>query len=132
MSSPNNSRVCGDFNIDSYQVILSYNSFKNQVNILQHASGSIEGEGFTELTVLRMAVTNSVVDPWIYILFRKEVLMIILHAIERVRGRSLQITHDLSGISETADTKQVSTVMSSTNRTAESQLSDDDGGVFKG
>lgn len=102
------------------------------VNILQHASGSIEGEGFTELTVLRMAVTNSVVDPWIYILFRKEVLMIILRAIERVRGRSLQITHDLSEISETADTKQVSTVMSSTNRTAESQLSDDDGGVYKG
>lgn len=117
---------------DSYQVILSYHSFTNQVNILQHASGSIEGEGFTELTVLRMAVTNSVVDPWIYILFRKEVLMIILRAIERVRGRSLQITHDLSGISETADTKQVSTVMSSTNRTAESQLSDDDGGVYKG
>lgn len=57
--------------------------------------------------------------------------MIILRAIERVRGKSLQITRDLSGMSETADTKRVSTAMSSTNRTAESQLSDD-GGVYKG
>lgn len=32
------------------------------------------GDGPLELLVLRFAVTNSIVDPWIYILLRKETL----------------------------------------------------------
>ena len=45
-----------------------------QINILQHATLSIDTNGPTELLVLRFAVTNSIIDPWIYILLRRETL----------------------------------------------------------
>ncbi|XP_061182327.1 prostaglandin E2 receptor EP4 subtype-like [Saccostrea echinata] len=45
--------------------------------IFAHAAMWIEGNGPRELLVLRFAVTNSVVDPWIYILLRKENLRIL-------------------------------------------------------
>lgn len=42
------------------------------VTILGHAGRWIHGNGARELLVLRFAVTNSIIDPWIYILLRKE------------------------------------------------------------
>ncbi|XP_062578507.1 prostaglandin E2 receptor EP4 subtype-like [Saccostrea cucullata] len=42
--------------------------------ILGHAGRWIEGNGARELLVLRFAVNNSIIDPWIYILLRKETL----------------------------------------------------------
>ena len=39
-----------------------------------HASGNLQSEGKLELLFLRLAVTNAIVDPWIYILLRKETL----------------------------------------------------------
>ncbi|XP_062586185.1 prostaglandin E2 receptor EP4 subtype-like [Saccostrea cucullata] len=97
------------------------------VNILQHASGATDGEGKTELNLLRMGVTNSVVDPWIYILFRKEVLLLLLGGMERLVGKKFEIRHELSGMSGTADTSKTS----ASNRTPSTKLSDD-GGVYKG
>ncbi|XP_048752933.1 prostaglandin E2 receptor EP4 subtype-like [Ostrea edulis] len=47
------------------------------VVIFSHATslmGSSDGDGPLELLVLRFAVNNSIVDPWIYILLRKETL----------------------------------------------------------
>ncbi|XP_061182474.1 prostaglandin E2 receptor EP4 subtype-like [Saccostrea echinata] len=40
--------------------------------ILGHAALWISGNGSRELTVVRFGVTNSIIDPWIYILLRKE------------------------------------------------------------
>ncbi|XP_062578510.1 prostaglandin E2 receptor EP4 subtype-like isoform X2 [Saccostrea cucullata] len=45
--------------------------------IFAHAAMWVEGNGPRELLVLRFAVCNSVVDPWIYILLRKENLRIL-------------------------------------------------------
>ncbi|XP_061166018.1 prostaglandin E2 receptor EP4 subtype-like [Saccostrea echinata] len=57
------------------------------VNIFQHATFFTSGQGKTELTFLRMGVTNSVIDPWIYILFRKEVFIMLMNIIHRLLGR---------------------------------------------
>lgn len=46
--------------------------FVKKVTILGHAGRWIHGNGARELLVLRFAVTNSIIDPWIYILLRKE------------------------------------------------------------
>jgi hypothetical protein len=81
---------------------------KLQVTILQHASGSINGEGRSELKYLRMAVLNSVLDPWIYILFRKEVLLLVITALERLTGKQFQINRGLTGPSDTADSNKMS------------------------
>lgn len=59
-----------------------------QVNVFQHATFSVSGQGKTELTFLRMAVTNSVIDPWLYILFRKENLVILVNFGNRLLGRN--------------------------------------------
>ncbi|XP_062578508.1 prostaglandin E2 receptor EP4 subtype-like [Saccostrea cucullata] len=40
--------------------------------ILGHAALWISGNGSRELTVVRFGITNSIIDPWIYILLRKE------------------------------------------------------------
>lgn len=74
-------------------------SYLYQINILQHATGAVEGENTTELDLLRMAVTNSVLDPWIYILLRKESLMFVLRVVERLTGRKVKLGQKLSGIS---------------------------------
>ena len=44
----------------------------DQFTILGHAGRWIHGNGSRELLVLRFAVNNSVIDPWIYILLRKQ------------------------------------------------------------
>ncbi|KAK3083164.1 hypothetical protein FSP39_015531 [Pinctada imbricata] len=49
------------------------------VNILQHATRTVKGNSKTELLVLRLSIANSIVDPWIYIMTQREVLM-------RIRG----------------------------------------------
>ncbi|XP_062586226.1 prostaglandin E2 receptor EP4 subtype-like [Saccostrea cucullata] len=67
------------------------------VKILQHASGAVTGEGDTELNLLRMGVFNSVLDPWVYILFRKEFLLFVLRALETVTRRKFKLTKKLSG-----------------------------------
>lgn len=59
-----------------------------QVNVYQHATFSVSGQEKTELTFLRMAVTNSVIDPWLYILFRKENLVILVNFGNRLLGRN--------------------------------------------
>ena len=59
-----------------------------QVNIFQHAAFAVTGQGKTELLFLRMAVTNSVIDPWIYILFRKEVMIMLVNFGNRFLGRN--------------------------------------------
>ncbi|XP_048758823.1 prostaglandin E2 receptor EP4 subtype-like [Ostrea edulis] len=40
--------------------------------ILGHAALWISGNGSRELLVVRFGITNSIIDPWIYILLRKE------------------------------------------------------------
>lgn len=42
------------------------------INIFGHAIGTLSGNGQFELVALRISVTNSIVDPWIYIVFRKD------------------------------------------------------------
>ncbi|XP_048764526.2 thromboxane A2 receptor-like [Ostrea edulis] len=110
------------------------------VNILQHASGSITGEGTTELNLLRMGVTNSVVDPWIYILFRKEVILLVISGLERLTGRKYKIKQELSGLSGTGDSNKTSTAVYKTpatdtldtpTSTTTTHVSDD-GGVYRG
>lgn len=76
---------------------------KFQVNIFQHASFYITGQGKTELNLLRLAVTNSVIDPWIYILFRKESLVMLLNLkkrLLRINNSSQQTSTSRSGLSE--------------------------------
>lgn len=73
------------------------------VNIFQHASFYITGQGKTELNLLRLAVTNSVIDPWIYILFRKESLVMLLNLkkrLLRINNSSQQTSTSRSGLSE--------------------------------
>lgn len=55
-----------------------------QVNILQHVSGATSGVGEMELLLVRLSITNSVIDPWIYILFRKEVVAVAVNCARRV------------------------------------------------
>ena len=40
-----------------------------------HATGTRNANASLELWVLRMAVLNSVVDPWVYIVLRRESLI---------------------------------------------------------
>ncbi|XP_056002660.1 prostaglandin E2 receptor EP4 subtype-like isoform X2 [Ostrea edulis] len=106
------------------------------VNILQHASGSIHGEGPTELNFVRMAVMNSVVDPWIYILFRKEVLLLVITALERLTGRQFHMKRGLMGFPETGDSNKTPATPRATPTSdplhATVTASSDDGGVYKG
>ncbi|XP_062576038.1 prostaglandin E2 receptor EP4 subtype-like [Saccostrea cucullata] len=66
--------------------------------IFAHASSLMEasakgGDGKLELLVLRFAVTNSIIDPWIYILLRKETLLG-LRKLKRGLGRRLNIVSE--------------------------------------
>lgn len=111
-------------------------SFTFKVNILQHASGSIHGEGPTELNFVRMAVMNSVVDPWIYILFRKEVLLLVITALERLTGRQFHMKRGLMGFPETGDSNKTPATPRATPTSdplhATVTASSDDGGVYQG
>lgn len=42
------------------------------INMLGHLFGTFEGWPSFELLGIEMATTNSIIDPWIYIIFRKE------------------------------------------------------------
>ncbi|KAK3089756.1 hypothetical protein FSP39_006250 [Pinctada imbricata] len=57
------------------------------INILEHATLRNDENGSTELLVLRFAVTNSIIDPWIYILLRKETLEFIQKVYNRLREK---------------------------------------------
>ncbi|XP_061183479.1 uncharacterized protein LOC133191758 [Saccostrea echinata] len=54
--------------------------------ILAHAVGEMSGQGNRELLVLRLAVSNSIVDPWIYILIRKETLEAVRRFLKFTQG----------------------------------------------
>jgi hypothetical protein len=43
--------------------------------VFLHATGTRNGNASLELWVLRMAVLNSVVDPWVHIVLRRESLI---------------------------------------------------------
>ncbi|XP_061182326.1 prostaglandin E2 receptor EP4 subtype-like [Saccostrea echinata] len=53
--------------------------------IFAHAVFWMDGDGGTELLVLRLAVTNSIIDPWIYILLRKETIL----SVKRIFNRAI-------------------------------------------
>lgn len=70
-----------------------------QVNILQHANFALpETAGKTELLLTRLSITNSVVDPWIYILLRREIYSSLLACVRRVyhTRRASHTTRDQS------------------------------------
>ncbi|XP_062586170.1 prostaglandin E2 receptor EP4 subtype-like [Saccostrea cucullata] len=71
------------------------------VNIFQHATFSIVGQGRTELIVLRMGVTNSVIDPWIYILFRKEACGMVMNCFNKILNRKKE-SHNKSDVPKVA------------------------------
>jgi hypothetical protein len=87
-----------------------------------------------------MGVTNSVVDPWIYILFRKEVLLLVITGMERFTGKKFEIKHELSGASGTGDSNKASIRTtpftgkpdSPSSTTLTNTCASDDGGVYKG
>ncbi|XP_061166021.1 prostaglandin E2 receptor EP4 subtype-like [Saccostrea echinata] len=62
--------------------------FPLMVNMLQHASKTISGEGETELLLVRLSLTNSVIDPWIYILFRREIALLAVNCTTKVYKRT--------------------------------------------
>lgn len=51
--------------------------FVTQFTMLGHAAKWIHGNGARELLVLRFAVNNAMIDPWLYILLRKETFIAI-------------------------------------------------------
>ncbi|XP_052684385.1 prostaglandin E2 receptor EP4 subtype-like [Crassostrea angulata] len=55
--------------------------------IFGHAAAWAADNGKLELFVVRLAVTNSIVDPWIYILFRKENMILITRKIGNIWGK---------------------------------------------
>ncbi|XP_048764529.2 prostaglandin E2 receptor EP4 subtype-like [Ostrea edulis] len=62
--------------------------FPLMVNILQHANFALpETAGKTELLLTRLSITNSVVDPWIYILLRREIYSSLMACVRRVYHR---------------------------------------------
>ncbi|XP_061169030.1 prostaglandin E2 receptor EP4 subtype-like [Saccostrea echinata] len=42
------------------------------ITIFGHAIGTISGNGLLELNAIRLSISNSIIDPWIYIVFRKD------------------------------------------------------------
>lgn len=55
---------------DSFVPLLDIFIF--QIVIFGHATALFSDVGTLELFAVRIGVTNSIIDPWIYILFRKE------------------------------------------------------------
>ncbi|XP_065936068.1 prostaglandin E2 receptor EP4 subtype [Magallana gigas] len=88
------------------------------VRMLINASSSDPKNGPEELLAVRMTISNAIVDPWIYIILRKENLIKISKLVQRVRksGR-LPI---LCSTKESPGVCEVSTI--STSRTGSTQL----------
>lgn len=59
------------------QVCNFQKEFVTQFTMLGHAAKWINGNGARELLVLRFAVNNAMIDPWLYILLRKETFIAI-------------------------------------------------------
>ncbi|KAK3090626.1 hypothetical protein FSP39_013243 [Pinctada imbricata] len=57
------------------------------VDILLHAAIYLEGQGDLELDLLRLAVTNAIVDPWIYIFLRRETLEFVQNLYWKIRAK---------------------------------------------
>ncbi|XP_061166022.1 prostaglandin E2 receptor EP4 subtype-like [Saccostrea echinata] len=59
--------------------------FPLMVNILGHATFALlETAGKSELLFTRLSITNSVVDPWLYIIFRREIYSALLSGVKRL------------------------------------------------
>ena len=62
--------------------------FSSQVTILDHTSRSSEsgpGDKDFDLMSIRLVVTNAIVNPWLYIVFRKENLNRILSVVRQIK-----------------------------------------------
>ncbi|XP_062586184.1 prostaglandin E2 receptor EP4 subtype-like [Saccostrea cucullata] len=69
--------------------------FPLMVNILGHASLALpETAGKTELLFTRLSITNSVVDPWLYIIFRKEIYYAIISGLRRLCPKEKEFQSD--------------------------------------
>jgi hypothetical protein len=55
--------------------------------MLLNASSSDPKNGPEELLAVRMTISNAIIDPWIYIILRKENLDQIVRLIRRIRSR---------------------------------------------
>lgn len=62
--------------------------FVLQIVIFGHATALFNDVGTLELCVVRLAVTNPIIDPWIYILFRKENIFAITRKLGNFRGKT--------------------------------------------
>ncbi|XP_048764532.1 prostaglandin E2 receptor EP4 subtype-like [Ostrea edulis] len=80
------------------------------INIFGHAVGTISGNGQFELFALRISVTNSIVDPWIYIVFRKSTVEFFQHKALKcgIVPRSLSSTEAQSPTKESSGTQESS------------------------
>lgn len=58
-----------------------------KVRMLINASSSDPKNGPEELLAVRMTISNAIVDPWIYIILRKENLKKILALVQRFRKK---------------------------------------------
>ena len=67
-----------------------------QVVILEHAAKRRKTQGDLELQSIRLVLTNSIVNPWLYIVLRKENLHRILSAINWIRQKFTQ-SEDFDG-----------------------------------
>ncbi|XP_062586183.1 prostaglandin E2 receptor EP4 subtype-like isoform X2 [Saccostrea cucullata] len=62
--------------------------FPLMVNILEHASFALtETAGKTELLLTRLSITNSIVDPWLYLIFRRENYSVLVTCVRRLSGK---------------------------------------------
>ncbi|XP_061165929.1 prostaglandin E2 receptor EP4 subtype-like [Saccostrea echinata] len=62
--------------------------FPLMVNILGHASFALpETAGKTELLLTRLSITNSIVDPWLYLVFRGEIYSAVLVCVRRIYSK---------------------------------------------
>ncbi|XP_062603560.1 prostaglandin E2 receptor EP4 subtype-like, partial [Saccostrea cucullata] len=59
-----------------FSVVLLYSicSLPILINMFGHLSGTFKGTPRFELLNIEMATTNSIIDPWIYIIFREETI----------------------------------------------------------
>ena len=82
--------------------------------MLKSASSDNPKDGRSELFAVRMALINSIVDPWIYILLRRENFILVSKLLGRVRkGVSVPASKSM----ESSDIKIDKTVSSSLHTT---------------
>ncbi|XP_061180248.1 prostaglandin E2 receptor EP4 subtype-like [Saccostrea echinata] len=63
------------------------------VRMLMNASAKFPKNGPEELMAVRLTISNSIVDPWIYIILRKENLVKVVHLIRRFNNHKQRQTH---------------------------------------